>query len=439
MGPRSHSVRAMNVVKVLGLWAALAWIGHGRVLRLGRQARARSARGRPIKEALPWYHSADEIHDKLNELARGGCNGADIEITQRSELNSGSAAGEVVELDVLHISRSSGASQPKKRAMMVYGEHARELISPESALHFVQALCGDGVAASRASAVLDNVSFTIVPNANPVSRRLVEEGQYCKRTNEDGVDLNRNFGDAHRATGDEPGEEMNPGPNGFSEPESRIIRDLVQEERPDIYLSIHSGAYLLGTPFGYTSDRTPENEASMMEVLKPISEKYCEGECPYGNLARLIHYKNPGCDIDFVQEAVGTPYVFTWEIYVGGEFRDRYIEQARMQRGAAEGDDGLSLAATNRSRTRASKAQLRGGARVRSERPEDSLDVEGCMNQFNPRTEAETRSVTERWTNAYLELCEEVVAKSAAPQASPGSAAKDAWPSLAAFSQSDGA
>lgn len=391
-------------------------------------AEARSVKGAAMKDTWPWYHSADEIHSSLSQLA-GNCHGADLDVSQRSEINAANAAGEVVQLDVVHISRSS--PQPKAKAMLIFGEHAREVISPESALHFVRALCGEGPEAERASRVLDNVSFTIVPNANPMSRKLVEQGYYCKRTNEDGVDLNRNFGDAHRvASGDQPGEEMNPGPSGFSEPESRILKGLIDEERPEIYISVHSGAYLLGTPFGYTADQTPDNEDSMLEVLRPISDKYCEGQCPYGNLAKLINYDNPGCDIDYVKESAGTPYVFTWEIYVGESFRDRYIAQAQMQRSQQGGKGGsqpqsdedildhpfgLSLVSTEKTKLRGRSGKSAGKLRKKSKfmGPEAAEQVESCMDQFNPQSEEETRSVVQRWTNAYLELCEEVTAKEA--------------------------
>ena len=33
-------------------------------------------------------------------------------------------------------------------------------------------------------------------NANPISRAKVEEGEYCLRENENGVDINRNY-DSH--------------------------------------------------------------------------------------------------------------------------------------------------------------------------------------------------------------------------------------------------
>ena len=60
----------------------------------------------------------------------------------------------------------------------------------------------------------------------------------------DNVDLNRNWGNDHRDKNVPLGDEMYPGPSGFSEPETRILRDLVSAERPDLFLSVHSGAYL---------------------------------------------------------------------------------------------------------------------------------------------------------------------------------------------------
>jgi len=367
----------------------------------------------PLKETWPWYHSADDIHAGLQELA-GNCQGAELALTQTTEFNAAESAGQAVSLDVVRIQRSG--TQAKKKAMLVFGEHAREIISPETALNFVKSLCGQGPEAQRASKVLDSVAFTIVPNANPLGRKQVEDGYYCKRTNEDGVDLNRNFGDDHRDV-ENKGDETNAGPSGFSEPESKMLKALVDEEKPDIYLSVHSGAYLLGSPFGYTSGETPPNEANMMEVLKPISEKTCEGNCPYGNLAELIHYDSPGCDIDYVSEKVGSPYVFTWEIYVGERYRGPYMEEARLRREhASENKDFLQMSFAQRKRS----LQKRTGSSTSLQMslskmwkrllgPENEELVDSCMDQFNPQSQEETEAVVAKWTSAYLELCENVV------------------------------
>merc|ERR1719321_881722 len=305
----------------------------------------------------------------------------------------------MISLDVLHLSKEGGS--PSKKAFFVSGEHARELISPESGLQLLRDICGQGNSMDQelVNKVMGTTSFVIIPNGNPVSRKKVEAGEYCKRTNEENVDLNRNFGDDHRddsrAGADD---EMNPGPSGFSEPESQIIRDLALQEKPDIFLSIHSGAYLLGTPFGYTADRKADDEQPMMEVLKPISEKFCNGGCPFGDLAGMIGYKSKGCDIDYVKESLDTPFVFTWEIYVGPDIRKQYIEEAHSR---AEGrpmggeakdffwTNGLGLVQTKRQRRR-----LRGQAMMELKMPDSEENPAVCFSQFNPESQEEPEAVT---------------------------------------------
>jgi len=319
-----------------------------------------------------------------------------------SRVNSGEAAGTEVDLDVLRVSRQGQASQPKVRAMLIFGEHARELITGEAALGLAKALCGgSNPVANRA---LDAADFILVPNANPVSRKMVEKGYYCKRTNEDGVDLNRNWSEEHRDTSVPQGDEMYPGPNGFSEPETQLLQGLIDQERPDVYLSVHSGAYLLGTPYGF-EDRPPTDEASMLEVLKPISEKYCGGNCPYGNLAKLIHYENPGCDIDYVYDRLRTPYVFTWEIFVGEDFRERFIDEAQMMHSGPK-----SFLQKRQQRWR---KRNNGKGRLGVRGPEAQEEVGSCMDQFNPQSQEETEAVVQNWVGAFLDLAIEVSAKKA--------------------------
>jgi len=359
----------------------------------------------PIKQRLPWYHTTQEVH-KAMVSATKSCSGAEVELQSRPFTN---AANETRQLDVVYIRRPGAYAQTK--ALLVFGEHARELIAVESAVDLVQTLCGKGPHAGVASHVLDSVELILVPNANPVSRKQVESGMYCKRTNEDGVDLNRNWGDKHR---DEKfiqmtrGDETDPGPRGFSEPETQVLRDLVEDEKPSIYLSVHSGAHLLGIPFGYSSGAKPDNAADMLEVLKPISEHHCKGDCPYGNLAQLVGYENGGCDIDYIQEQYNTPYVFTWEIYAG--------------------PDSPSSLLQLRGSTR--KQRSRSHQKLHTRLPETQQDPETCIGHFNPMTEVETKSVLENWTGAYLELCKLVAQKQAVKQkkqAKLGAIALGSW------------
>eukprot|EP00929_Paragymnodinium_shiwhaense_P031208 TRINITY_DN17541_c0_g1_i1.p1 TRINITY_DN17541_c0_g1~~TRINITY_DN17541_c0_g1_i1.p1 ORF type:complete len:509 (+),score=136.91 TRINITY_DN17541_c0_g1_i1:64-1527(+) len=439
-------------------WAAAATVAatcslgaEGRALKAASSTSAADLKkGKPLKETLPWVHSQQELHDALQDLVNN-CEDADISMTQSSRINGADAAGETVTLDVLRIKGKNSKADTK--AMLVFGEHARELITGEAALGLVRTLCGKGTSSERAKSVLQNAEFVIVPNANPIGRKMVEEGYYCKRTNEDSVDLNRNWSDEHRDTSLEKGDEMYPGSAGFSEPETQMLKEIVDGERPNIYLSVHSGAYLLGMPYGFARDQMPkpQDEAAMMEVLKPISDNYCGGGCPFGNLAEMINYDNPGCDIDYVYETLGTPYVFTWEIYVGEDIRQRYLAEADMRRrrelaGGKDNLDGLGFLQKRRS-------ALRGGSTMHSslelevEGPEDAEGIDGCLDQFNPLSSAETDSVVENWAGAFLELCDSVhkrnlnatsTAAAAAPSSTGGSsgddAAQPAAPALPDFS-----
>merc|ERR1719453_552050 len=74
-------------------------------------------------------------------------------------------------------------SQPVNKNFLLFGEHSRELISPESGLHFVKSLCGETDLAERAKEVLQDSEFQIVVNGNPGSRVKVEDGDFCLRTN----------------------------------------------------------------------------------------------------------------------------------------------------------------------------------------------------------------------------------------------------------------
>merc|ERR1719183_1438197 len=58
-------------------------------------------------------------------------------------------------------------SKPVNKNFMLFGEHARELISPESGLHFIKTLCGEAGDKERAARILQDSEFQIVVNGNP--------------------------------------------------------------------------------------------------------------------------------------------------------------------------------------------------------------------------------------------------------------------------------
>lgn len=368
-----------------------------------------TAAAQKLKKQHAWYHTSSEIHSELNNLS-SHCSGAKLSVSKRIDTSGAKS----VELDVVHVSRD-GLNRGHRKAFYVFGEHARELISPESALHFLRVLCGGGDETDQflARQALEDTAFVIIPNANPLGRKQVEMGEYCKRTNEHGVDLNRNWD--HGETKQDVtglGSEINPGPHSFSEPETRVLRDLVQEEKPDVFLSVHSGAYLLGMP---TAPTGADAQNSSRDMLSQISQDFCNGDCPFGDLTKVIGYKSQGCDINYVTEHTQTPYAFTWEIYANADIRQFFAEKShalsenRSMNGAAKmyfSMKNLMFAQTGRSRRL--HRHLRGHDEFLSLDSPDDADNDDCFAQFNPVTQAETQEVVAVWAKAFMTLGIEV-------------------------------
>ena len=81
------------------------------------------------------------------------------------------------------------------KSFFIFGEHPRELITAETGLLLLLQLCGEEPSSIDISAILQTNQFIMVLNSNPYGRAKVENGHYCQRTNEGGVDINRNWDD----------------------------------------------------------------------------------------------------------------------------------------------------------------------------------------------------------------------------------------------------
>lgn len=389
------------------------------------------ADGEPLKQRLPFYHSSDEISNLLEEAVHG-CKTADARLEPRQSRSSS------VSLDVVTITaKGSGPSKPK--AVFVFGEHARELVSSESGLHFIQSLCGMGSTSSdKVQKALGAMDFVIIPNANPKGRSLVEGGSFCKRTNENGVDLNRNWGDDHRdvstnaiasadaragADDDDAGDasEENPGARGFSEPESEIVREVVEQASPKLFLSVHSGAYLLALPYGFSTSASPPNAEAMNQILSSISATYCGGQCPYGNLARTIGYLSPGCSVDYVTERMQVPFAFTWEIWSDATTTASFAEDAKSNENVK--DNKMSEWESMSEKFQSGEAGIRRAIQAQDNETDAGLQFPvskaaaakqaaqsdtDCLSRFNPHDPAELSGTLETWTEAYMDLASQV-------------------------------
>ncbi|XP_066149003.1 carboxypeptidase B-like [Euwallacea fornicatus] len=164
---------------------------------------------------------------------------------------------------ILHVSSGKSATAiPKPVIFIDAGIHCREWIAPPVALYIIQQLVENPLNAY----LYENVDWYIVPNLNPdgyeytqshnrlwrKNRRLTE-GAACY-----GTDLNRNFGYMWMFAGatNNSCTETFAGPEEFSEPETRALRDWFlahPEENVKLYLTFHSYGEMVLYPWGYDS------------------------------------------------------------------------------------------------------------------------------------------------------------------------------------------
>ncbi len=118
--------------------------------------------------------------------------------------------------------------------------HGREWTSGEMVMEFARQLATDG--SERFAAVRARTRTFLFPVLNPDGFVLSRTVEPLRRTNAAGVDLNRNFGAYWGGPdgSDDPGSERYRGPEPFSEPESRALRDFAATQPIAVADAVHS-------------------------------------------------------------------------------------------------------------------------------------------------------------------------------------------------------
>jgi carboxypeptidase D len=147
--------------------------------------------------------------------------------------------GEDGVIHVLTITDSPGADEAEPEIQIAGGIHGNEEASVELCLYLVnRLLMGYTSREKNVTGLVDGAEIRIMPLVNP---RGFLAGT---RENPDGVDLNRNFGWGW-------GHTSNSGPEPFSEPETRALRDDALRNRYNLHINIHTGAEGLAVPWDY--------------------------------------------------------------------------------------------------------------------------------------------------------------------------------------------
>ncbi|HEY4011901.1 MAG TPA: M14 family metallopeptidase [Polyangiaceae bacterium] len=146
--------------------------------------------------------------------------------------------------------------------------HGVELVGSVALLESLRA-----IVARQAHGGLREVRLVVVPVVNPDalhanSARIASGRRAYQRCNARGVDLNRNFPWLRKRIPWNPlgGSRWHRaphyvGPHPFSEPETRALRDLVDEVRPRVSVGFHSFGELLLYPWAFTARQNPRRES----------------------------------------------------------------------------------------------------------------------------------------------------------------------------------
>jgi len=370
-----------------------------------------------VQQEYPFYHTSDELREEVIKLS-SSCNGA---LSVKTLQDNGTS------IDVITVKQQD--AKPVNRVFILFGEHSRELISPESGLFFLRMLCGKiqpntkTVLESSAANILHDNEFQIVLNGNPHSRRKVEQGSYCLRANPDGVDLNRNW-DEKWEKQEALGGDSNPGPVPFSEPETRIFKSLVTEFQPTTFLTVHSGTRGMYMPWAYDTEHLGSyNQQPMMEILKSLDEQHCK--CPFGAAGREVGYPCPGTCLDYAYGVLKTPYVFAFEIYsspdTDEDLKTRWDDKMRnggaslLQSGSHLGhahfkdffddyvSDFVGIGSDLNAPSDSDYSSLSEADQALQSAKAAKLNLE-CFRIFNPETEEKFNQTVNNWAAAYIDM-----------------------------------
>ncbi|CAG5016933.1 unnamed protein product [Parnassius apollo] len=230
------------------------------------------------------------------------------------------------DIKYLKVSTTNFQDSSKPVIMIQSLLHSREWITLPATLYAIEKLVVD----ITDTDLVDKIDWIILPIANPDGYEFSHTNTRFWRKNRStghmvgnlclGVDLNRNF-DINWGTlsSNSVCSETFHGQGPFSEPETAIIRDIVQEHfnRLELYIDIHSfGSMIL---YAYGNRELPPNALTLQVVGVRMAQAIDAVKWPtnpnylVGNSALIINYMDSGSSNDYVQ-AIGIPLSYCYEL-----------------------------------------------------------------------------------------------------------------------------
>jgi len=259
------------------------------------------------------YHKIDVLNEFIQALADANDFARIINIGQSYEGR---------DMNVLAIEKAGpGATNVWLEA----GIHAREWISPAVATFIVRELVEDY---SEHPDYLDKINWYFIPSANPDGYAYSwDHDRLWRKTRSDhgsilgckGVDPNRNWGFHYGESGVSHNKcaETYCGPEAFSEPEMRNIRDFVTTLDPVPVLghTFHSYSQLWLWPYGYAYNAFPENREEIEQLaIDACNALYQVHGTVFDPINSADLYPAAGASDDWYKGVLGSRFSFTTEL-----------------------------------------------------------------------------------------------------------------------------
>ncbi|KAH7981132.1 hypothetical protein HPB49_021874 [Dermacentor silvarum] len=269
------------------------------------------------------YHTLDEIYGFLDSSAQKFPNLVSRVTIGKTE--DGAA--------IRGVKISSGGNSSRPAIWIDSGIHAREWISTASALYIIDRLLKNYNDSDDVTKLVDTFDWYIFPVINADGykytwtthrlwrkNRVRNVGSLCR-----GVDPNRNFDVRFGLAGSSanPCAENFAGTYPFSEPESRAIRDGINnlKDRLKAYINLHSYSQMVMIPYGYskgyTSDYKSQYEA--LEKLVTAIRKRNSAFYRHGTAGQTL-YITSGAALDWVYDKAKVKHTFVVELRDRGLF-----------------------------------------------------------------------------------------------------------------------
>jgi hypothetical protein len=294
------------------------------------------------------FHSSDRILAELQQMVADHPDKAALYDIGDSYNKIHGTGGH--DIWALKISDNVAVDEPDEAdALFMANIHAREIITPEIVMYFAHYLLDEYDRNPYIGHLVDNREIWLVPLINPDGHERVFSGDinavltsidyadpvYWRKNMSDnnnngffdavadGVDLNRNFGYqfGFDNIGSSPSiySDVYRGPYAFSEPESQVIRDFVEQHSFVTSLSFHSfGQYWL-YPWGYERLNPPQPDLASFQALGDSCVHYNGYEA--GNYYTGTIYQTNGDTDDWLY---GIHDVFAFTPEVGSTSQGRF-------------------------------------------------------------------------------------------------------------------